>query len=105
MSESIRFRAVRRRLIDCLREGRYRHEARTALDEKNLLAVGELSVEDVVGLLHRCRGDQHAVSAHHADRELVVHEFRPLVGERRWYVKAYLKESMAWIISVHEIGS
>lgn len=89
-------------MIAALREGRYRHEGRTALVEKNLLAVGDVTVEEVILLLQRCRGDQHTTGRHHFDREAVVHEFRPVLSGRRWYVKAYFRGEIAWIISVHE---
>lgn len=105
MDDGHGFSEARRRLIAALWEGRYRHEARMALAEKNLLALGELGPEEVIRLLQRCRGDQHHASAHHADRNVVVHEFRPLVGGRSWYVKAYFRTSIAWIISVHESES
>ena len=101
MAGDVRFRPTRRRLIAALREGEYRHEARGTLAEKNLLAVGDVDSADVIRLLQRCRGDQHRMSLHHADRTLVVHEFRPVLGGRRWYVKAYFRGSTAWIISVH----
>ena len=95
-------RTVRRRLIAALREGEYRHEGRSALEEKNLLAIGEVGPPEVIQLLQRCRGDQHRTSPHHVDRTLVVHEFRPVLGDRTWYVKAYFRGPMAWFISVHE---
>lgn len=37
------FREARDRLVEALREGRFEHEARHAREEKNLLAVGEVS--------------------------------------------------------------
>lgn len=92
-------------MIAALREGRYRHEGRTALAEKNLLAVGHVTTEEVISLLQRCRGDQHRARRHHFDREVVVHEFCPVVGGSRWYVKAYFRGDIAWIISVHESES
>ncbi|MDX1396511.1 MAG: hypothetical protein R3195_19170 [Gemmatimonadota bacterium] len=94
-------RVARRRLIEALRAGEYRHEAREALAEKNMLAVGRVTPEEVVRLLRRCRGEQHGTSPHHADRELVVHEFKPYASGRKWYVKAYFRGSTAWFISVH----
>lgn len=99
------FREAQDRLIEALREGRFQHEARQTRSEKNLLAVGDISAEEVIALLHRCRGDQHEESPHHWDRATTVHEFRPVVGGERWYIKAYFdpgdRSAGATIISVH----
>ncbi len=65
-------------LISALREGRYDHEARDVLAEKNLLAIGAVSAEDVIQLLHRCGGNQFRESAHHWDADTTVLEFRPV---------------------------
>lgn len=99
------FRDARDCLVDALRQGQYEHEARHARTEKNLLAVGEVSVEAVITLLHRCRGDQHEESPHHWDSSTTVHEFKPVVNDERWYIKAYFdpdgESGGATIISVH----
>lgn len=98
-----RFKEVRNRLIDALRERRYQHEARDALAEKNLLAVGELSAEDVIVMLQRCRGTRHQAGPHDFDRSVTVHQFRPLVRGRSWYIKVYFLEEIAVFISVHPV--
>jgi hypothetical protein len=99
------FRDARDRLVDALRHGRYEHEARHARAEKNLLAIGDVSAETVITLLYRCRGDQHEESVHHWDPSTTVHEFKPVVDDERWYIKAYFapddESAGATIISVH----
>lgn len=99
------FREARDRLIAALRDGRFEHEARQARQEKNLLAVGEVSVDEVIRLLERCRGDQHRESPHHWDRSTTVHEFTPVADGVRWYIKAYFdpgdRSAGAVILSVH----
>jgi hypothetical protein len=95
---------ARRALIDCLRGGRYEHEVREVLAEKNLLAIGEMDVEFVVRLLQRTRGPDYRAVPHVWDADTTVHVFRPFVGGRRWYVKAYFihdPDPHAVFISVH----
>ena len=91
-------------LISALREGRYENDAREALAEKNLWAVGEVSAEDVIQLLQRCKGGQYRESAHHWDADTTVFEFRPVQRGQRWYIKAYSSSSTAIFISVHLVG-
>lgn len=99
------FREARDRLIEALRKGRYEHEARQARTEKNLFAVGDVSADEVVTLLYRCRGDQHEDSPHHWDRATTVHEFKPVVKGHQWYIKAYFdpddRSEGVVFISVH----
>jgi len=98
------FREARVALIRALLAGAYQHEAREALSEKNLLAVGDVTADEVVAILRRTRGHQYSSTAHDWNRETVVHVFRPLVSGERWYVKAYFLAgagSTAVFISVH----
>jgi hypothetical protein len=95
------FRAARARLVQALREGCYEHEARDALGEKNLLAVGEVTAAEVIRLLLRCKGHQFRRSLHHFDPTIDVFEFTPDLAEERWYVKAYFVSTNAVLISVH----
>jgi hypothetical protein len=98
------FNEARRETVQALRDGRFQHEERAQAGGKNLLASGEVSVDDVVALLLRCRGNQHQTGLHHFDRTQVVHIFRPVDGPDRWYIKSYLVEQdgiTAVFISVH----
>lgn len=98
------FKNARKTLIEALEEGDYRHEPRAVLSEKNLLAIGEVTEEEVIGILRRTRGYQYSSSPHAWDAEVTVHVFRPVVHGQRWYVKAYFLGSpnaSAVFISVH----
>jgi hypothetical protein len=99
------FKEVRRKVIDALWDGRFSHEERDQAEGKNLLARGDVSPDDVVMLLNRCRGDQHRTSPHHADATQTVHIFKPTAASGRWYIKCYVVEMdgiEAVFISVHQ---
>jgi hypothetical protein len=95
------FVAARSLLIDALECGTFQHEERRDIERKNLLAVGDVSAEFVVGLLRACRGNQYKASPYHFDRTIVCHEFKPVAAGQAWYVKAYFLSSDAVFISVH----
>jgi len=100
----VSLRTVRQALIGSLESGNFEHEARAALAERNLLAVGDVDAAFVVRLLQRTRGDRYATSRHDWDREVTVHVFRPELDGERWYVKAYfldVQAGRAVFISVH----
>jgi len=99
------FNKVRKQVIGALLDGRFSHEERDQAEAKNLLATGAVSPADVVDLLHRCKGDQHQASPHHADRGQVVHVFKPSAPSGRWYIRCYVVELdgvEAVFISVHQ---
>lgn len=96
------FVAARSPLIDALASGRYQHEERRELERKDLLAVGDVSPEFVVGLLKACRDTQYRASPHHFAAGITCHEFRPVVSRGQWYVKAYFLSADAVFISVHQ---
>lgn len=98
------FCEARAALIRALLAGAYQHEARDALSEKNLLAVGDITADEVVAILRRARGHQYSRAPHDWDQKTVVHVFRPIVSGEKWYVKAYFlagAERTAVFISVH----
>jgi len=96
------FRQARSRIIRALRLGEYEHEAREALAEKNLLAVGDVTAEFVISLLAKARGFDYREAPHHFEPSVTVHSFRCRNGEDRWYIKAYFIESTETVfISVH----
>lgn len=96
------FKAARELLIDALESGKYQHEWRADIEEKNLLAVGDVSPEFVVCLLRRCAGGQYRSSPYHFDQRILCHEFTPRLDGERWYVKAYFLSASAVFISVHQ---
>lgn len=92
-------------MIKALETGSFEHEARDVLSEKNLLAIGDVDEAFVIKLLHRCRGNQYRTSPHHWDADTTVHEFKPVVEDEHWYVKAYFLESSrsrVTFISIHK---
>ncbi|HSG07355.1 MAG TPA: hypothetical protein VLA36_03290 [Longimicrobiales bacterium] len=91
-------------MIRALVDGNYQHEARGALSEKNLLAIGDVDEADVIRLVRRTRGDQYSTTPHDWDRTTMVHLFRPVLGRQRWYVKVYFLDQpsdTAVFVSVH----
>ena len=98
------FSKAKKEVIECLKSGRIQHEANRAgaIDEKNFLAVGKISVEETVKLISKTRGDQHTESRHHFASEITVHVFKPRVDGVSWYIKCYFIEPDVWFISVHK---
>ncbi len=100
------FNDVRARIILALGEGHFQHEERTQAEGKNLLATGDISAEEIIELLRRCRGNQHQTGRHHFDSTQVIHIFKYTSPSIRWYIKAYLADQdgvMAVFISVHQL--
>ena len=98
------FSSSKRALLVALETGNFQHEPRGLLSEKNLLAVGDVSVEDVIGIVRRARGPDYSVSPHHWDPGTEVHVFRSTLHDVIWYVKAYFldePQGMAVVISIH----
>ena len=97
-------------MVAALHKGDFEHEAREALAEKNLLAVGDVDASEVAKLVLKTRSDDYGESPHHWDQSVVVHTFRPTVREQRWYIKVYFVETdgddrKAIFISVHRAGN
>ncbi len=91
--------------IAALEDGRFLHEPRPLASGKNLLATGDVSADDVIRLLRRCRPARYQTGVHHDDATQEVHFFKPKSAGIRWYIKSYLVESddlTAIFISVHE---
>ncbi|MCG8469547.1 MAG: hypothetical protein MJB57_15300 [Gemmatimonadetes bacterium] len=98
------FKAAKAAVVKALRDGTFEHEAREALAEKNLLAVGEIDATEVATLVLRTRSEEYSESPHHWDKSVVVHTFRPTSGEERWYIKVYFLDQgteTAMFVSVH----
>lgn len=104
------FSEAKAAVVAALREGNFEHEARGALSEKNLLAVGDVDANEVAALVLKTRSEDYGESPHHWDQSVVVHTFRPTVRRERWYIKVYFLETdgddrKAMFISVHRAGS
>ena len=101
------FKDARKKAIEALKKGEFHHESRGNIDDKNLLLTGKVSVDDVIGLLRRCRGDQHSSSPHYNAASVDVHVFKPVIKEAggtetRWYIKLYFLDPDTWFNSVHQ---
>lgn len=89
------FKEIRRRAIEAIRAGKIQHEARGEIEEKNLLLVGDVTIDQVIHLLHACRGTQYSSSPHHLVPKIEVHIFKPETkldstsAKTFWYVKLY----------------
>jgi hypothetical protein len=98
------FSSAKRALLAALEAGNYQHEAREVLSGKNLLAVGDISADEVIRIVRRAQGRDYSTAPHHWDPDTEVHVFRPTVEGIRWYVKAYFleePEGIAVFISIH----
>lgn len=96
-----KFKDVKRRVIAALKDGNYKIEVRDNIDEKNLLAIGEVKAEDVVGLIKRCSGIHHSCSPHRTNNKFLVHVMTP----SGWYIKFYFLDHLdgsTVFISVHQ---
>lgn len=94
------FKDARALVIAALRDKRVRHEERSDIEQKNLLHSGAVTAEFVIGLLLRCAGWEYSTSRHHS-LDVDCHIFTPMMGDERWYIKAYLEPGRAVFISVH----
>ena len=104
------FSEAKRAVVAALREGNFEHEARGALAEKNLLAVGDVDASDVAKLVLKTRSEDYRESPHHWDQSVMVHTFTPTARKERWYIKVYFLETdgdgrKAMFISVHRAGN
>ncbi len=52
----MRYKEIKRQVIDCLNKGYVSHEQRNDIDVKNLLAIGQVSLEEVAEIIGRSRG-------------------------------------------------
>ena len=91
------FSETKSKVLKALSEGAYSHEGRNAIDEKNKLAIGEVTADFVANLISRSTGADYTCSPHHQDPRTEVH----LITKNGWYVKFYFMDSDALFISVH----
>jgi hypothetical protein len=95
------FKDVKANILDCLKRGYVSHEQRGDIDIKNLLAIGQVSLDDVAGVIARARGDTYSSSPHHFDASIEVHVVKTNHGGQSWYIKWYFVEPNSVFISVH----
>lgn len=89
---------VKPKVIQALKEGTFQHEVRNAIDTKNLLQMGAVTVEEVIQVLRKARGHNHSVSPHHRDPNIEVN----IVKCQSWYIKFYFVDPDTIFISVHQ---
>ncbi|WP_349571030.1 hypothetical protein [Azotobacter salinestris] len=94
----IGFREAKRKVIAALESGEYSHESRGSIDVKNKLHTGEVSAEQVIDIIGRCRGTDHSCSPHHLDNSIDVH----VIASGSWYIKFYFLDPDTVFISVHQ---
>lgn len=95
------FQEDKRRMLECLRQGRVVHEGRSLQSTKNLLSSGELSETEALRILEAVRGQQAQLAAHHYDPEQLLWVLRPEVAGVRWYLKLYLSGEDLVCLSFH----
>src|SRR5690606_2103893 len=97
------FLSARKMAISCLQTDNFRAEDRPSDPDKNLLATGQVSVDEVIRILMQCRGEGYSESPHHASSiHVSVHVFRTVFQTRAWYIKLYFLEPDCIFISVHQ---
>jgi len=87
------FNDAKRQVLAALKNGTWRVEARRRVDAKNELATGEVAVDELVKVIGRSRGQDHAMRPHDRDQAVTVH-----------IIKFYFIEPLTFFISVHEEG-
>ena len=97
----VRYKEIKRQVIDCLNKGYVSHEQRNDIDVKNLLAIGKVSLEEVAEIIGRSRGNDYSSSPHHYDSSIAVHVIKTRLAGQYWYVKWYFVEPNSVFISVH----
>ncbi len=99
------FNDVRRRVIRCLDTQSFESDAREAMSENNLLATGQISVDDVKRLISRCNGRQYVAKPMTEDPTTMKHEMKPVIAGEQWFIRFYFVElpaDVAVFISVHK---
>jgi len=94
------FKEAKQDALKALTDGRIQHEPRSTLDEKNLLATGEVDATWTASLI-LATPSRGATSSPHHFLDLEVWVFRPSIDGTRWYIKFYFIDEI-WFISVHK---
>ncbi len=95
------FKDVKRKVIECLKEGLILHEVRNHIDVKNLLSTGSISVDYLIEIIRRSRGNNYTCSPHHFYTTIDVHVINTNYSGQNWYIKWYFIEPDCIFISVH----
>ncbi len=95
------FKGAKAKILDCLKRGYVSHEQRGDIDIKNLLATGQVSLDDVAEVIARARGNTYSSSPHHFDASIEVHIVNTTRAGQDWYIKWYFVDPNSVFISVH----
>jgi hypothetical protein len=98
------FTQVKKKVVSCLLNGAYDHEARRDVDVKNLFQCGQLSQDYVIELIKRTSGNDYEQRPHHQVHSVDIHILKPFKDGKKWYIKFYFVEPDVVFISVHESG-
>ncbi|CAE6853787.1 hypothetical protein SAMN05192563_100628 [Paraburkholderia aspalathi] len=94
-----KYRQAKRAAISALRSGKFEHEARSAINVKNLLSTGQVTAQFVEDLITKSDGTQYSSSPHHNAPAIDVH----IIESGGWYVKFYFVGNPETVfISVHQ---
>lgn len=94
------FLTARRQAIDCLLNYEFHAEDRADAPQKNLLATGQVTPQEVIEILKGCLGDKRWYNEwlDRSGSKVTVHEFKTKI----WYIKLYFLEPKCVFISVHQ---
>ena len=92
---------VKKKVMECLNDGLILHETRNDINIKNLLSTGGVSIDEVLQVLGRSKGNGYSSSPHHFDNTIDVHVVKTSHSGQRWYIKWYFVEPDSVFISVH----
>ncbi|MGS2724642.1 hypothetical protein ACVBEJ_12940 [Porticoccus sp. GXU_MW_L64] len=95
------FKDAKRQVLGCLASGSVLHQERADIDIKNLLATGQVSLDEVSDIIGRSRGSDYTSSSHHQVEDIDVHIVQTRHGGEQWYIKWYFVEPNSVFISVH----
>ncbi len=95
------FNEIKYQVIHCLKNGNILYAERKDINVKNLLAIGEITTQDLIGILKKSKGNEHQSSPHHYDPNINVHIIKTSYSGVTWYIKWYFDEPNSIFISVH----
>jgi len=95
------FRDVKAQLLACMKDGAVSHDERSSIDVKNLLATGQVTLDEVSEVIRAARGNHYRCSPHHVVDGIDVHIITINRGGTSWYIKWYFLEPQSIFISVH----
>ncbi len=98
------FSNVKRLVIACLDAGTFAFEIREEMSEKNLLATGAVTADEVKRMVGRCTGLQYKARPMTGVPGTLKHELKPVIAGKQWFIRFYFVQGptdLAMFISVH----